>query len=128
MSLLKNGTLIQAMSKKVKLAAALKINKSQHFSVDDNSIGVKSAYIHLPFCKRRCYYCDFPIQVIGSRNVNNKDTNPIFSDYIKTLNQEIELTHKTRNVHSKLKTIFFGGGTPSLISPSLLQKVTHPSI
>lgn len=79
-----------------------------------------SAYIHLPFCKRRCYYCDFPVSVVGSKP-QQPGIQQGMQDYIKTLCTEIEATVKLPG--PPLQTIFFGGGTPTLVPPSLLQQV-----
>ena len=79
-----------------------------------------SAYVHLPFCKRRCYYCDFPVSVVGSKP-EQPGIQQGMQDYITTLCKEIEAT-----VHvpgPPLQTIFFGGGTPTLVPPALLQQV-----
>ena len=77
----------------------------------------KSAYIHIPFCRRRCYYCDFPISVLG--NKTNIYTSSSISEYVEVLCQEILLTPSQE---STLETIFFGGGTPSLLPPSDFEK------
>ncbi|MGB3297787.1 MAG: radical SAM family heme chaperone HemW [Phormidesmis sp.] len=71
-----------------------------------------SAYIHIPFCRRRCFYCDFAISVVGDRK--RGDTSSTISQYIDTLIQEIQATPLVGN--APLKTIFFGGGTPSLLA------------
>lgn len=76
-----------------------------------------SAYIHLPFCRRRCYYCDFPISVVGDRSLS---AIAMIEEYILALIKEIQLTHTSKQ---PLKTIFFGGGTPSLLSPSQLEQI-----
>lgn len=70
----------------------------------------QAAYIHIPFCKRRCYYCDFPISVVGNKaNLENKKMS---REYVDALCQEI----KSINIDKKtLTTVFFGGGTPSLL-------------
>ena len=78
---------------------------------------VKSAYIHLPFCKRRCYYCDFPVSVVGSTD----SPSPGMQRYIDLLKIEISGTRSTSQ--QPLETVFFGGGTPSLIPPQLLSEV-----
>jgi oxygen-independent coproporphyrinogen-3 oxidase len=70
----------------------------------------RSAYIHIPFCRRRCYYCDFPISVVGD-TLNGSNSGTI-ARYVEVLTQEIRLTP----VRSPLETVFFGGGTPSLLS------------
>lgn len=77
-----------------------------------------SAYIHIPFCRRRCFYCDFPISVIGDRK--RGETSLAIAHYVDLLCQEIEVT--STGPHP-LKTIFFGGGTPSLLSAQQLGQV-----
>ena len=77
-----------------------------------------SAYLHVPFCRRRCYYCDFPVFVVGDRkNGNNSGT---IVQYVAVLCQEIA---ETPNLGASLKTVFFGGGTPSLLSVSQLSQI-----
>lgn len=77
-----------------------------------------SAYVHIPFCRRRCFYCDFPISVVGDhRNGSNSGT---IAHYIEKLCEEILLTP---NLGEPLKTVFFGGGTPSLLSVAQLSHV-----
>lgn len=80
---------------------------------------IKSAYIHIPFCKRRCFYCDFPITVLGDNSGNNYS--PWQKEYVDFLCQEIIAT-STENT-SSLETIFFGGGTPSLLAVEGLEKI-----
>ena len=77
-----------------------------------------AAYIHIPFCRRRCFYCDFPIYVVG--NTLRGETSGTISQYVEFLCQEIA-TVPTNN--KPLKTIFFGGGTPSLLSKQQLQRI-----
>lgn len=77
-----------------------------------------AAYIHIPFCRRRCYYCDFPISVLGN-NVSSS-TSIMVEDYVDWLCQEMDTVKFSP---AKLKTVFFGGGTPSLLPPSLLARI-----
>ena len=77
-----------------------------------------SAYVHIPFCRRRCFYCDFPVFVVGDRA--RGETSSTISQYVDALCQEIAITSKTGE---PLKTIFFGGGTPSLLSTKQLQQI-----
>ncbi|WP_414528009.1 radical SAM family heme chaperone HemW [Nodularia chucula] len=84
-----------------------------------NSFGIaSSAYIHIPFCRRRCFYCDFPVFVVGDRL--RGETSGTISQYVEVLCQEIAMTGGTGE---PLKTIFFGGGTPSLLSIEQLQRI-----
>ncbi|GAP94476.1 radical SAM family heme chaperone HemW [Leptolyngbya sp. NIES-2104] len=77
-----------------------------------------SAYVHIPFCRRRCFYCDFPISVVGDqRNGNNSGT---IIQYVEKLCEEIEQTNR---FGEPLRTVFFGGGTPSLLSVSQFQQI-----
>ena len=62
----------------------------------------KSAYIHIPFCKKKCEYCSFvSYETLTLKNI-----------YIDALGTEI----KKRYEGEKLKTLYFGGGTPSILS------------
>ena len=77
-----------------------------------------SAYVHIPFCRRRCYYCDFPVSVVGDR-LRGETSNTI-SHYVDVLCQEIATTTA---LGKPLETIFFGGGTPSLLSVNQLSAI-----
>jgi len=79
---------------------------------------VTAAYLHLPFCRRRCFYCDFPITVVGNQPLAS--SSPLLQDYIDALCYEIE---HTPSAGSPLETIFFGGGTPSLVPPREIERL-----
>ncbi|MCT7982079.1 radical SAM family heme chaperone HemW [Laspinema sp. A4] len=78
----------------------------------------QSAYLHIPFCRRRCFYCDFPVSVVGDRK-QGEDSGTIV-EYVAWLITEIE---NTPVWGQPLKTVFFGGGTPSLLSVSQLGQI-----
>jgi putative oxygen-independent coproporphyrinogen III oxidase len=88
---------------------------SQKFSISGIA---SSAYVHIPFCRRRCFYCDFPVSVVGDRL--RGETSGTISQYVEVLCQEIAMTPA---FGQPLKTIFFGGGTPSLLSTKQLQRI-----
>lgn len=69
-------------------------------------------YIHIPFCKQACYYCDFHF----STNLKKKDA------LINALVKELQLRKNEFN-GKEVKTIYFGGGTPSLLSNAEINKV-----
>ncbi|WP_338440848.1 radical SAM family heme chaperone HemW [Synechococcus elongatus IITB4] len=77
-----------------------------------------AAYLHIPFCRRRCFYCDFPISVVGDRL--RGDQSGMIRQYVDALCQEIAATPV---LGPALQTIFFGGGTPSLLSPNQLDRI-----
>ncbi|MDJ0696581.1 radical SAM family heme chaperone HemW [Mastigocoleus sp. MO_188.B34] len=79
-----------------------------------------SVYVHIPFCRRRCFYCDFPIFVIGDKLRGEKSGT--ISQYVEVLCQEITVA---RTFEQPIETIFFGGGTPSLLSNKQLQKILN---
>jgi putative oxygen-independent coproporphyrinogen III oxidase len=83
-----------------------------------HSVSPTAAYIHIPFCRRRCFYCDFPISVVGDRPPQGESFGTI-AEYIEVLCQEIG----TAQADLPLTTIFFGGGTPSLLSVEQLAKI-----
>ncbi len=67
-------------------------------------------YIHIPFCKKACYYCDFHF----STNLNLK------KDLALAIANEIAL-QKDYLKSSKIETIYFGGGTPSLLNEEEIE-------
>ena len=69
-----------------------------------------SLYKHIPFCKQRCFYCDFPTFAGKER---------FREDYVEALIKEIE--DKCSNY--LIKTIFIGGGTPSYLEEKELEKL-----
>lgn len=76
-----------------------------------NSLG---AYVHIPFCIQRCHYCDFATYA--------KDQIAPNSDYVDAVCQEISLRRPLFSEKS-LQTIYFGGGTPSLLAPKEVEKI-----
>lgn len=72
-----------------------------------------SLYIHIPFCVRKCHYCDFLSAPC------NEETR---REYVETLCTEIAQRAK-RFKDRKVDTIFFGGGTPSLLSAEMFGKI-----
>lgn len=69
-------------------------------------------YIHIPFCKQACYYCDFHF----STSIKKKD------DMIISLEKEMMLRKDELGTES-IKTIYFGGGTPSLLSSEEINRL-----
>ena len=67
-------------------------------------------YIHIPFCKQKCFYCDFP-------SYARKDD--LMSDYIEAL--LIELKEKIK--YYEVRSLFIGGGTPSYLNEENLSKL-----
>lgn len=67
-------------------------------------------YVHIPFCEQRCYYCAFTVAVTAP------DT---YEPYFARLIREIQLS----GYAERPETIFFGGGTPSIVDGNLIEKV-----
>jgi putative oxygen-independent coproporphyrinogen III oxidase len=86
-----------------------------------------AAYVHIPFCRRRCFYCDFPISVVGDRPPINSSFGSI-AEYVEILCREIAVSAKQSASPSEnppLTTVFFGGGTPSLLSVEQLAQILN---
>ncbi|MDY7014550.1 MAG: radical SAM family heme chaperone HemW [Cyanobacteriota bacterium] len=81
---------------------------------------ITSAYVHIPFCRRRCYYCDFPVSILGDRS--RGDDSGAIAQYLDYLEREITLSPSLTSPQP-LKTVFFGGGTPSLLSARQVDRV-----
>ena len=67
-------------------------------------------YVHIPFCKRKCDYCDFI-------SFSNKDSK--IQEYIEAVKKEIEL----QKIKSEITTIYVGGGTPSYIESKYIKEI-----
>ena len=63
-----------------------------------------SLYLHIPFCKSKCYYCDFNTY---------SGIESMIDEYVESLQKEIYLWSKIVK-NPKVKTVFFGGGTQFL--------------
>src|SRR3989441_1008082 len=67
-------------------------------------------YVHIPFCEQRCYYCAFTVAVSPEET---------YEPYVRRLIREIELS----GFKEQPETIFFGGGTPSIIDAALIEGI-----
>ena len=73
---------------------------------------MRSVYIHIPFCKQKCYYCDF---------ISYSNKEDYFDKYIQSLIEEMNNFFNDNIV--EIATIYIGGGTPSLIDAKYIEKV-----
>lgn len=71
-----------------------------------------SFYLHIPFCVKRCGYCDF--NTYTPSELQGPDVTTLTGPYLEAVKQEIELAHRELG-DAEISTIFFGGGTPSLM-------------
>jgi len=79
-----------------------------------------SLYLHIPFCHTRCYYCDFNTYA---------GILPLREPYVRALLTEIELAGKLAQsadgTSRRSRTIFFGGGTPSLLTVTQITRLLN---
>ena len=69
-------------------------------------------YIHIPFCKQKCFYCDF---------CSFANKNEMQEKYVEAVINEIKnITHKEKYT---VTTIYFGGGTPSILNPKYIKNI-----
>ncbi|HEX6126213.1 MAG TPA: radical SAM family heme chaperone HemW [Pyrinomonadaceae bacterium] len=74
-------------------------------------------YLHIPFCKSRCSYCDFATDVF--RNAESVEL------YVRAICREIKSFNPRSRIQDtkSIDTIYFGGGTPSLLTPAQVQLI-----
>ena len=70
----------------------------------------RSAYIHVPFCRHRCGYCNFTL-------VAGRDD--LIGEYLRAIELELEQLATPREVD----TLYFGGGTPTHLAPQQLRQL-----
>jgi len=74
---------------------------------------VTACYIHIPFCDHKCIYCDF-YSIITSDNIPS---------FLVSLKEEIDYYASKYSSTRLLTSIYFGGGTPSLMEPKYLEEI-----
>lgn len=72
---------------------------------------IESLYIHIPFCERKCHYCDFNSYALEGQPV---------MEYLQAMDKEMQLITEQYPA-TKLKTIFIGGGTPTVLEPKEME-------
>ncbi|MEI7905787.1 MAG: radical SAM family heme chaperone HemW [Bacteroidota bacterium] len=72
-----------------------------------------SIYLHIPFCEHKCIYCDF----YSIENMSSMDR------FLASLEKEIILRSRTLSGNETIESVFFGGGTPSLLSAKQFEKI-----
>lgn len=72
-------------------------------------------YIHIPFCKSKCVYCDFYSEACGGER---------YADFVSAVKKEL-LTGKGYVGEVPVRTVYFGGGTPSLMPPESIQDIIN---
>lgn len=75
-----------------------------------------SLYIHYPFCIRKCHYCAFN---------SSADSSVTPGEYVAGLLLEMERRARTMDRHLSASTLYFGGGTPSLMEPPLVSRLVE---
>ena len=74
-------------------------------------------YLHIPFCRRRCNYCDF---------ITYAGKDELMAEYQAALNSELRLqSNRLKNLPNQVDTIFFGGGTPSLMKTGWVNNLIN---
>jgi len=81
-----------------------------------NNSELISLYFHIPFCAYRCAYCDF------NTYAGQEDSIPA---YVEALQKEIQIVGRSTPANHQVDTIFFGGGTPSLLTAGQLEFILN---
>ncbi|KAL3811416.1 hypothetical protein ACHAXA_005317 [Cyclostephanos tholiformis] len=104
-----------------------------HEDDDDSTEGI-GLYVHIPYCRRRCNYCDFAIVPVGE-TAGDAGFERMDRAYVRAVLDEIEVLSSTSSsdgtggggdvasTWNKLRSVYFGGGTPSLAPPSTLSAI-----
>lgn len=70
-------------------------------------------YVHIPFCQKKCLYCDFFSRPADGETIDA---------YVAELVREIK-KNAGAHINKRIRTIYFGGGTPSLLTPSQMRDI-----
>lgn len=100
-----------------KTRLALNVAKAEVEGVALSKPDSFSLYISIPFCPTRCSYCSFVSHSIESAK-------KLIPDYVRLLCEEIKQTSAiARELHLRLETVYIGGGTPTSLAASDLEKI-----
>lgn len=90
--------------------------KTDSNTLNLSTLGDMGLYVHIPFCKQKCMYCDFP----AYQNLQD-----YYETYVYALVQEIDLwvSEHAESKDRSIDTIYFGGGTPTELSIQQLQMI-----
>ena len=81
------------------------------------------AYIHVPFCASRCGYCDF--NTYTATELQRDGTSVSAATYADRVISEIVWEHQQHPDTRQIATVFFGGGTPTMLSATDLVRILH---
>ncbi|HYO91645.1 MAG TPA: radical SAM family heme chaperone HemW, partial [Pyrinomonadaceae bacterium] len=95
-------------------AARLERTRRAHVIMSFFMMSLAGIYIHIPFCRARCSYCDFATGTYDA---------PLAERYVRALTREIRAFPALENETREADTIYFGGGTPSLLSPAQVETI-----
>lgn len=87
------------------------------FSYLDGQEPYRSLYVHVPFCARRCYYCDFATQAV-------EPGSPAIRSYVEDTVLAIRRASR-EGLLGKVETVFLGGGTPTFIGQAGLAEILY---
>ncbi|MEY4418538.1 MAG: hypothetical protein RIQ88_976 [Actinomycetota bacterium] len=89
----------------------------------DSSQNSFHAYVHVPYCLTRCGYCDF--NTYTATELGNSSRSDYFKEVIKEIDLSVALMAQSGIKLRKLSSIFFGGGTPTLLPASDLTAIAN---
>jgi len=95
------------------VTSATTVNRSVAANADAALVPLPSigVYVHIPFCSSRCRYCDFHFETTRSRH--------LMAQVLDGIAREAE-SLLPRLGHPRIRSVYFGGGTPSILAPDLL--------
>lgn len=78
-------------------------------------------YVHVPFCVRKCYYCDF----LSFAEIPAEERTVYFDAMMKEMGEAAAALPKQSNAQYEVTSIYFGGGTPSSVDPYQIARLLH---
>lgn len=88
---------------------------------------IRSLYLHIPFCKAKCAYCDFDSRAVGcgahaasGASSGAPDVPPVVGAYCDGLRAQVDRFGSLGEL-SRVETVYIGGGTPSILGPRLAE-------